>query len=94
VGSAVDTYDRESIASLHDLLGGTVPQKELAWGLACAALGGPSWLRHLQRVSQHERKRAEEIVRERETDCRGDVWLRASYPSTLSSSALDTSEGG
>ena len=60
--STADAYDRESVASLQELLRAHVSDSELAWELACEAADDSSPTRHLRHVSRHERHRAEEIT--------------------------------
>jgi lipoate-protein ligase A len=67
--SAASTYDPESIVSLHELIGNVVPESQLAWDLARAAVGGSAASSHLrQGISRRELERAQQIAHQRETD--------------------------
>ena len=67
--SVATAYDPESIVTLHELIGNAVSESELAWALACAAMGGSAAPRLLrQGTSRRERQRAEQIAEERKTD--------------------------
>jgi octanoyl-[GcvH]:protein N-octanoyltransferase len=67
--STANTYDPESIVSLHELTGKVVPESELAWELGCAAVGGSAASsQRRQEISRRELQRAHQIAQQCTTE--------------------------